>query len=111
LFQCDAFGDCHSWNLNWFAENSVLSGLETPWTENPGSRHKSRKTSRRRETNNLQIGIGGLFLEHCSLISFFLEQLQPSGTRSIEHAPNAKLFWVREMGCEQYQYSQWDDRD
>jgi hypothetical protein len=29
--------------------------------------------------------MGGLFLEYCSLLSFFLEQLQPSGTRSIEH--------------------------
>jgi hypothetical protein len=32
------------------------------------------------------------FLEHCSLISFFLDQLQPSGTRSIEQAPIRKLF-------------------
>jgi hypothetical protein len=38
--------------------------------------------------------MGGPFLEHCSLISFFLEQLLPSGTRSIEHAPTGKLFWV-----------------
>jgi hypothetical protein len=31
------------------------------------------KTSRRRETNNLHIGMGGPFLEHCFLISFLLE--------------------------------------
>jgi hypothetical protein len=30
LLQRDAFGGYHSWNPNWFTENNVLSGLETP---------------------------------------------------------------------------------
>jgi hypothetical protein len=36
--------------------------------------------------------MGGPFFEHCSLVSFFLEELEPSGTRSIEHTPIGKFF-------------------
>jgi hypothetical protein len=67
--------------LVWKLHELGIQGVDT----NP-------KTLRRRETNSLHIGMGDPFLEHCSLISFFLKQLQPSGTRLIEHAPIGKLF-------------------